>query len=288
LPSLVDYQITRAEELTIHVPLATLGVDPAFVAAHRDQLAPYFLSEGDSSFPFVFQSWIVHAGGLTIVVDPCNGNGRERPTLPPAHRLDTPFLERFEATGTRPEDVDIVFCTHLHCDHCGWNTRLRGGRWVPTFPNARYLFQRREVERWDPRNGFPAVDYNVGVFEDSVQPVIDAGLAELIDGRHVLRPGIEIQPAPGHTLAHAILRLALPETAIYFTGDVFHHPLQVIDTRLNLPGGDDDATGDATRLRLARTIAEENAIMVPAHFPAPHAGRIEQDARGRRFVALEG
>lgn len=208
--------------------------------------------------------------------------------MPFFHQLDTPFIDRFMATGTRPEDVDIVFCTHLHCDHCGWNTQLRAGRWAPTFPNARYLFVRREVERWDPANNYPrVVEYNVGVFEESVRPVIDAGLAELVDDRYEVRPGICIAPAPGHTLGHSVMSLDLDETRVYFTGDAFHHPLQVTDPRLHLGGDYDDASAAiGTRRRLSLAIADEGAIMIPAHFPAPHGGRIEQRKDGLRFVPL--
>ena len=208
--------------------------------------------------------------------------------MPAAHHLDVPFIERFEATGVRPEQVDLVFCTHFHCDHCGWNTQMRDGRWVPTFPNARYLFVRREVNRWDPAKEYPRiVPYNAGIFEECVQPVLDAGLAELVDAPGQVRPGISVLPAPGHTLGHSALRVEIDGERVYFTGDAFHHPLQLTDTRLHCgPDYDDAAAAIATRQRLAALIADEGAIMVPAHFAAPHAGRVERRQDGFRFVPL--
>jgi glyoxylase-like metal-dependent hydrolase (beta-lactamase superfamily II) len=286
LKSLQDLKITRAEELVLNVPLSLFAADEALIESERVRLSPHFFSKDGATFELVFQTWIVQAQNLKIVIDPCNGNDRSRPAMQEVHKLDTPFIERFEATGTKPTDVDIVFCTHLHCDHCGWNTRLRGGRWVPTFPNARYLFVREEIERWDPRNGYKVVDYNVGVFEECVQPIIDAGLAEIIGSQHEVQPGISIRPAKGHTLGHSILRLDTANARVYFTGDAFHHPLQVSDPTLHLSGCDDLAAAIDTRRRLANSIAEEGAIMIAAHFPTPHAGGVIRGRDRLEFVPL--
>jgi glyoxylase-like metal-dependent hydrolase (beta-lactamase superfamily II) len=285
--TLGEAEILRVEEFSQALPLAALGADPALVDAHRSWLEPNFLNAADATFSLVFQCWVVRLDGRVIVIDPCNGNGRERPILTQFHQLDTPFIERFEAAGVQPERVDYVFCTHLHCDHCGWNTRLRDGRWVPTFPNARYLFVRREVERWDPRNNDPqAIGFNVGVFEDSVLPVIEAGLADLVDDHHRIAPALAIEPAYGHTAGHSILRLATEGGELFFTGDAFHHPLQIIDPSLHMTGDSDDlAAAIATRERLRALIADRDALMLPAHFQAPHGGRIQRrDDGGYRFI----
>ncbi len=278
-----DAEIRRVEEIRQELPLTALTDDRELVAANESWLAPFY-DPLRQSFELVFQTWILSIGDKTVVVDPCNGNGRNRPVLSNFHQLQTPFLERFEATGLRPEDVDFVFCTHFHCDHCGWNTRLSGGRWVPTFPNARYLFVRREAERWDPRRpGHQAVAYNVGVYEDSVLPIIEAGLADLVADRYAILPGLEIEPAYGHTLGHSTLRLHSGGEEAYFTGDAFHHPLQVLRPELHLEGCDDLQMAIATRRRLCDTIAERGALMIPAHFSGPHYGRVIKAAEGFRF-----
>ena len=165
-----DAEIRRVEELAIISSMAMLTQDQALIEANRHWLMPHFLRP-DGRRDFIFQSWILFVDGKVVVIDPCTGNGR--PHMHPLfNRLDTPYIERFGATGIRPEQVDYVFCTHLHHDHCGWNTQLRDGRYVPTFPNARYPFVRREYERWDTRQpGHKPVDYNIGVFEQSVLPV---------------------------------------------------------------------------------------------------------------------
>jgi len=280
-----DAEIRRVEEMTIRSPIATLTQDSALIEQHRHWLEPLFLTP-DGFRDFVFQSWIVSVDGRIVVVDPCTGNGRPH-MYPFFNMLETPYIERFSATGVRPEEVDYVFCTHLHHDHCGWSTQLRDGRFVPTFPNARYLYVRRECERWDTRlPGHVPVDYNVGVFEQSVLPILEAGLADLVEDRHRISASLDIEPAYGHTLGHSILHLASQGEEAYFTGDVFHHPLQMIDPTLHMPGCDDLAMAIETRRRVIDLCIARNALVIPAHFAAPHAGRIRRTEGAVRFEPL--
>jgi glyoxylase-like metal-dependent hydrolase (beta-lactamase superfamily II) len=201
--------------------------------------------------------------------------------------LKTPYIERFAATGIKPEEVDYVFCTHLHHDHCGWSTQLRDGKFVPTFPNARYVYVRREYARWDSRPpDHKSVDYNIGVFERSVLPIMEAGLADLVDERHRISDSVAIEPAYGHTLGHSMLHLCSQTSQAYFTGDVFHHPLQIPYPELHLPGCDDLAMAIETRKRVAALCAERNALMIPAHFAKPHAGHVRNENGSFVFDAL--
>ena len=281
-----DAEIRRIEEMTINSPMHVLTQDTALIAAHEPWLKPRFLKD-DDHWTFVFQSWILSVDGKVIVIDPCNGNGRPH-MYPFFANLDTPYIERFAATGIRPDQVDYVFCTHLHHDHCGWSTQLRDGKFVPTFANARYLYVRREYERWDTRRpGHREVDYNVGVFERSVLPVMEAGLAELVEDRHRISAGVEIQPAYGHTLGHSILHLVSRMQQAYFTGDVFHHPLQMIDPTLHMPGCDDLDMAIETRRRIVDACVTGNALVIPAHFPTPHAGWIRRRDGVVSFEVME-
>jgi glyoxylase-like metal-dependent hydrolase (beta-lactamase superfamily II) len=266
-------------------PIAWLGADPALLEEHRDWLEPHFLQAGDT-WSLDFRTWVLEIDDKVIVIDPCTGNGRPHP-MPMFNMLDTPFIDRFCASGVRPHEVTHVFCTHMHHDHCGWNTRLHDGRWVPTFPNARYIFLQREYERWNPNGAnYQAVDYNNGVFERSIQPIVEAGLADLVIGPHHLSPGLKIESAPGHTLGHAILRLTSGSEEACFSGDCFHHPLQLIDPTIQF--GDCDDTGQAidTRRRIAAESLERDILIIPAHLPAPHAGRLRRIAQRVIFEAL--
>jgi glyoxylase-like metal-dependent hydrolase (beta-lactamase superfamily II) len=282
-----EAEINSALEMSLTGrPIAWLGADPALIEANRDWLSPHFLQENDT-WSLDFRTWVLRIEDKVVVVDPCTGNGRPHP-LPPFNLLNTPFIERFCATGVRPEDVDYVFCTHMHHDHCGWNTQLRDGRWVPTFPNARYLFLRREYQRWDPSGAdYRAVAYNEGVYERSIRPVVDAGLADLVMDRHRILPGLEIEQAPGHTLGHAILHLASQGEEACFSGDSFHHPLQLVEPKIQFGDCDEVEQAIATRRRLAALALERNTLIIPAHLPAPHAGYLRRAGERVIFVGLE-
>jgi glyoxylase-like metal-dependent hydrolase (beta-lactamase superfamily II) len=276
-----DAEIRRIEEMAVRYPVGMLA-DDAWLEANADWLVPNFVDPVAREFSMIFQSWIVRVDDLVVVVDPCNGNGRSRPALPYFANLDTDYIERFERDGVDPNRVDMVFCTHLHCDHCGWNTRLRDGRWVPTFPNARYYFGRREYERWDPaRPGHIPVEFNAGVFEDSIRPIVDAGLAELVEDLTQLSPSLRTSPTFGHTLGHLSLGLSSAGEDAWFTGDAIHHPIQLALPEATV-GDESVEQAVASRRLIADHLSQTGALMIPAHFAAPHVGHVRR--RGDRII----
>jgi len=233
-------------------------------------------------------SWLIRTPRHTILLDCCAGNHKERPWWPRFHQLETPFLERLRAAGARPGDIDIVLCTHLHADHIGWNTVLKDGRWVPTFPNAKYLFSRIENDFWDPRIDTALAEDPARriAYRDSVLPVVEAGQAELVEGTHAIDDTLLVEPAPGHTPGHVLLKLRAGSAGGVFCGDVLHHPLQVYAPHWNsqfclLP---DEAR--ATRRRVLEHCAEHGALLFPTHFGAPHVAKIASagGAFSARFV----
>jgi glyoxylase-like metal-dependent hydrolase (beta-lactamase superfamily II) len=281
-------ELRRVEEMTSSMPVSQFTADEEFVAQHAGWLRPAFLDAG-GNLSIVYQSWILLLDDKLIVIDPCAGNDRSFPHFPVFHRPKTPYLERFEASGFRAEEVDFVFCTHLHADHCGWNTQLRGGRFVPMFPNARYVIVRREFERWDSRAAeHQSVRENAGAFETSVLPVLEAGLLDLVGDDHQIMPGLSIEASHGHTLGHACLHLQSEANNAYFAGDTFHSVIQLVDPTLDVGGADDLPALIASRRRLIRQCAERNALLIPAHFPAPHAGWIREQASQTVFVPVDG
>jgi glyoxylase-like metal-dependent hydrolase (beta-lactamase superfamily II) len=178
----------------------------------------------------------------------------------------------------------------MHHDHCGWNTLLRDGRWAPTFPNARYVFVKREYERWHPdqAGNFQHLVYNDGVYERSIAPVVQAGLADLVLDSHRLTPSVRIEVGRGHTDGHSMLHLSSNGEEAMFSGDAFHHPLQLIDHSIKFGDHDDwDAVVD-TRRRLVRDSLERNMLLIPAHLPFPHAGWVRKKGeQGLSFEALQ-
>jgi glyoxylase-like metal-dependent hydrolase (beta-lactamase superfamily II) len=281
-----DSRIHRVEEAVYKMPLAMFGPDE-LIERHWEWLFPRF-ADAERNWDMVVQSWIAVVDGRVVVVDPCVGNGRSLPDFPLFHMLETPFIERFAATGFRPEDVTHVFCTHLHSDHCGWNTQLRDGRYAPTFPNARYVIVRREYERWDPeRPGYdPSELHNrltAGVFENSVRPVVEAGLAELVGDSHRICESLTVAPAWGHTPGHSALHLSSAGEEAWFTGDVFHHPLELLHPEIDANTCEDYPATLATRRRLIADCLDTGALLIPAHFAAPHAGHLRRIDGAVRF-----
>jgi glyoxylase-like metal-dependent hydrolase (beta-lactamase superfamily II) len=251
------------------------------VPAHFDPAADRLLTSN--------HSWLIRTGQMTILLDTCAGNHKERPWLPRFHRLDTPFLARLRAAGAAPEDIDVVLCTHLHADHVGWNTCLRDGRWVPTFPRARYLFSRIENERWDPSVGRRREENpgRAGMYDDSVLPVIASGQAVLLDGIHAIDDRMMVEPSPGHTPGHVIMKLSDRGAGAVFCGDVLHHPIQIHEPDWSTRFCDDPLQATLTRRRVLEHCVEANAMLFPTHFAAPHVAAIESHgAEFRpRFVA---
>jgi glyoxylase-like metal-dependent hydrolase (beta-lactamase superfamily II) len=266
----------QVEEITHKKPLSAMTTDADLISRLPSWMFPRYI-DATGHFDIVTQSWIVLVDGKVVVVDPCTGNGRSYPDFPPAHMLETPYIERFTATGVRPEDVDYVVCTHLHMDHCGWNTVLRDGRYVPTFPNARYVMARREFDRWDPRRANHApVPANAGTFENSVLPVLQAGLAEIVGDRHRITPSLSVEPAWGHTIGHSMLRLATDAKEALFVGDAFHHPLEMIHPELDDQTNEDYPLAVETRRRIIDICLTRAALVVPAHFPCAFGGFLAQ------------
>jgi len=265
------------------------GFDRELLRRHISWLVPDHYSPAHDRLVTSIHSWLIRTPRHTILLDCCAGNHKERPGFARFHRLDTPYLARMAAAGASPEDIDIVLCTHLHADHVGWNTMLRDGRWVPTFPKAKYLFSRTENEIGNPdRNPAAAADpQRNNAYHDSVLPVIESGQAVLIDGVHAIDDTMLVEPAPGHTPGHVVLKLADRDQRALFCGDAMHHPLQVYAPHWNSRFCELPEEARVTRRRLLEHCAEDNALLFPIHFGAPHVAAIARagDAFSLRFVA---
>ena len=146
-----DVKVMLVRETLQPVPAEGMYVEPdmGVFEANADWLRPYFLDD-EGNMPLSIHALVLESEGQTIMVDTCIGN-RPIEMVPQMSHLGEGFLDELSAAGFEPGDIDIVLCTHLHFDHVGWNTILVDGEWVPTFPNARYLFNRTEYEYWGLR-----------------------------------------------------------------------------------------------------------------------------------------
>ncbi|MGH7023784.1 MAG: MBL fold metallo-hydrolase [Caulobacteraceae bacterium] len=221
---------------------------------------------------------LVETPTLRLVVDTCIGNDKARQFLR-GQALSTPFLDHLEAAGWTREGVDAVVCTHLHVDHVGWNTMLEDGRWVPTFPNARYLIGKRELEHW---SAVPDGEQQQ-ILADSVQPILDAGLAELVEMDHRVSPEIRLIPSPGHTPGHVCVAIESNGERAVITGDMTHHPCQLAHPDWS-PAFDSDRQASADmRARLFAERADSDILVIGTHYATPTAGHVRRDGAAFRF-----
>ncbi len=260
--------------------------DQAVVEANRDWLMPRFIEPASNKIILNIQSYILRTPRHTILVDTCVGNDKPRPGRPMFDRLSLPYLADLAAAGVRPEEVDFVLCTHLHVDHAGWNTQLINGRWVPTFSNAKYIFARTEYEFWERRHLDGSEGPVPNVYDDSILPVMQAGQAVLVDADHQIDDGLWFEPAPGHTPGNVVVNLQSQGATGVLTGDVMHHPLQLIRPEWSSRACEDPVQSAATRRALIERYADTDTLIAPAHFASPTMGHIisKGDGFGYRLV----
>jgi glyoxylase-like metal-dependent hydrolase (beta-lactamase superfamily II) len=249
---------------------------PEIIAAQADDwMGSHLYDAASDRLVIAMQSYLLRSGGKTILVDTCVGDCKQR-VRGEFDGAVWHWLSRLQEAGVEPEQVDIVLSTHLHVDHVGWHTRLEDGQWVPTFPNARYLFVKPEYAYWRSEIGKTALERTGDYIEDSVQPVFDAGLADLVETDHRIDAALRLVPAPGHTPGHACVEINSEGESAIITGDLLHHPLQCCFPKWSTRFCFDQNQSRATRLAFMKEHAELGTLLFPAHFPAPTAGRLSK------------
>ncbi len=274
-----DVKVTQVIEcdLPLQPEMLLPEVTAEALDAARRWLRPHFLND-DGSFTLSIHSFVVETGGRRVLVDTCVGNDKARP-IPEWDRRSGPFLEDLASAGFPPGSIDQVVCTHLHLDHVGWNTRLESGRWVPTFPRSRYLIGRAEWEYWrDEKDPF-----GTDVMADSIQPIFDAGLVDLVESDAVISDEVRLLPTPGHTPGHVSVHIVSQEAEAVITGDMLHHPVQCANPGWKDVFDVDDAQAHQTRSSFLERFADRPVLILGTHFPAPTAGRIVRDGDAYRF-----
>jgi glyoxylase-like metal-dependent hydrolase (beta-lactamase superfamily II) len=289
--TLGDVTVTRIKEYYGTVEMTPAAFFPDSPAGawdeHRNWLAPDFWDPETNECKTAVQTWLLRSEGRTILVDTGVGNHKDRPYAPVWSRLDTEFLDNLAAAGVHPDDVDLVINTHLHIDHVGWNTRLAGRTWVPTFRNATYLMTQRDFDFWNPANGHEPLlgRGNQNVFEDSVAPVHEAGQTRLWDGTYRIDRNLRLGLAPGHTPGSSVLTLESGGDRALFVGDLVHTALQIVEPDTNSCFCEDPAESRSTRHKLLGRAAEDNALVFPAHLGGN--GAVEVERNGSSFAIKE-
>ena len=276
-----EVKVTRIVEMEMPIAYSpeTVFLKEATPAELRKSpwLYPHFVNEQDELLLSI-HALLVEAPGLRLVVDTCIGNDKPRGMTGPGG-LQTQFLEAFAETGWTRDSVDAVVCTHMHVDHVGWNTMLVDGKFVPTFPNARYLFGRTEFEHWSAEGD----DEQQAILADSVQPILDAGLAEFVGLDHVISPQIRLIPTTGHTPGHVSVKIESGGESAVITGDMSHHPCQLAHPEWSPSFDSDPNAAAATRAKMFAEWADEPILVIGTHYAAPTAGHVKRDGAGFRF-----
>ena len=270
--------VTVAPIVEMELPLLDAATffpdwDEEAIEPHRDWMIPRHYDPASGKVVINIQSFLIRTSRHTILVDTCVGNHKRR-NRAFFDNAAFPWMDRFLAAGAAPEEIDFVLCTHMHVDHVGWNTRLENGRWVPTFPNAKYIFAQSELDFWLRQSERNLMTRTGDYVVDSVIPILDAGRELLVETDHQIEDGLTLEPLPGHTPGMVGLRIASGGREAILCGDLMHHMIQCHN-----PGWSTIACADREAARVTREAfldrhAERDVIVVPSHFPNPTAGVI--------------
>ncbi|MFT5390910.1 MAG: glyoxylase-like metal-dependent hydrolase (beta-lactamase superfamily II) [Gammaproteobacteria bacterium] len=249
---------------------------------YKHWLQPNALDPDTGMLKLYMQSYIVRTSHHTILIDTCVGNHKERANRPAWHlKSDNAYMSALAAHRLTPADIDFVMCTHLHGDHVGWNTQLINGQWVPTFPNARYIFSEKELNAWQSGADARFPDQPL---VDSVLPVIAAGQAQLVSNDFALDDEVWLEPTPGHTPDHVAIRLASKGESAVMSGDLMHCPVQCKHPEWTAWPDYDAGQAKQTRRAFLERYCETETLVCTAHFPLPSAGRIIRDGDAFGFA----
>jgi glyoxylase-like metal-dependent hydrolase (beta-lactamase superfamily II) len=233
--------------------------------------------DGSDVLMLCFQSYVVRTPHHTILIDSCIGNDKPRPQRPKWNmKTDDTYMRALASAGLSVGDIDYVMCTHLHVDHVGWNTRLENGRWVPTFPKAKYVFGQTEFDYWAGLHARTPVP----VIEDSVMPIVEAKRYETVGDDHAIGDHVRLLPTPGHTPGHLAIRLGRGRDEAVFSGDLMHSPIQTRYPEMSVKFDVDPAEAGRTRRSFLERYCDTETLCCTAHFPSPSVGRIRRKGSG--------
>ncbi len=278
-------KITKLEEVFYpEFPGLLPNVTPELVKQVK-WLSPHFVSPA-GHLSLSIHTLIVETPEAKLVVDTCIGNDRNVEPYDVMSMMSTTYLDDMRALGYRPEDIDYVLCTHLHFDHVGWNTRLENGRWVPTFPKAKYLMSQRDLDLFGSVSEHEKDDFlqiQRRTYQDALLPILDAGLARPIEGPAKVCEGVCLVPSPGHSPGHCSVLLESNGEQALITGDFLHHPIQCWDPQLSSDADHDTPAAIVTRKRMFEEYADRPVLIIGTHFASPTAGHFVRDGEVYRF-----
>jgi glyoxylase-like metal-dependent hydrolase (beta-lactamase superfamily II) len=278
----------KAGDLTVHriieqettfLPALEMlpSLTPELLAENRAWMQAAKALDANDVLMLCFQSYVVKTPHHTILIDSCIGNDKPRPNRPKWNmKSDDTYMRGLAAAGMSVGDIDYVMCTHLHVDHVGWNTRLENGRWVPTFPKARYVFGKTEFDYWvetHAKTPVPAIG-------DSVMPIVEAKRHEVVGDEAAIGEHVRLLPTAGHTPGHSAFRLGRGRDEAVFSGDLMHSPIQTRYPEMSVKFDVDPVEAGKTRRSFLERYCDTDTLCCTAHFPSPSVGRIKRKGNG--------
>ena len=274
-----EINVTRiVESEAPFLPIGTMLPDATdeAIQPYRHWLEPKALCSETGKMILPVQSYLMRTPHHCILIDTCVGNHKSNAFFKPWHNMQSEiWMNNLAAAGVSPTDIDYVLCTHLHLDHCGWNTQLVGGKWLPTFPHAKYLFAREEYER--------AENQNSQTFVENVVPVMEAGLGVIVGSDHAIDDHVWLEPTPGHTAGHVAVHLASRGQRAVMIGDIMHSPVQCEEPDWHAIADEHIEGARATRKRILEQHCETGTLVMTAHFPSPSTGFFIPGEKAFRF-----
>jgi glyoxylase-like metal-dependent hydrolase (beta-lactamase superfamily II) len=244
-------------------------------------LVPHFATPAGKML-ISFQCFVLRSRDRVVMIDTCIGNDRQR-EYPVFCNMQTTFLADLAAAGFPPATVNTVLCTHLHFDHVGWNTMKVDGKWVPTFPQAQYLFGRQEFDHWKQLRDTGGY-HDFGHIVDSIDPVVEAGLQKLVATDHRITDEVWLEPSPGHTPGHVSVHIRSKGEEAMITGDMMHHPIQLAAPLMPGNFDMDKELGAKTRRAFIERYANGRTMIIGTHFCDPSSGWIVSDGDAWKLV----
>jgi glyoxylase-like metal-dependent hydrolase (beta-lactamase superfamily II) len=222
-------------------------------------------------------SLLFRSQGKTILVETGVGGkpGQRRYASP--EEDGTLFTSLAEA-GVRPEEVDVVINSHLHFDHCGWNTVMDGEKPVPLFPRARYYVQRSEYDAFMHPNERTRATY----FEENLAPVMESGQLELVEGELPITDEVRFVPTPGHSDGHASLFVHSAGETLIYTGDMAQHIAHLERIPWQSAWDIMQIVAMETKKRVTEQAIKDGSLILLTHGPYPGLGRLVLTPENRR------
>ena len=252
---------------------------------NRSWLVPEFI-DASGGVMLCIQGFVIKTPHHNILVDACVGNHKHRPMRPHWNMMTSDRFEKgLTATGLTVNDIDYVMCTHLHGDHVGWNTRLDNGRWVPTFPKAKYIMADRELAYWTQREKDNPM--SAPWMTDSVLPIVAAKREQIVKSDYAFNEELQFIPTPGHTIDHYSVLVGRPGSDVLITGDMVHSPLQGRYPELGMMSDYNSKQAGETRRKIFDRFCEAPTILCGSHFPEPSTSRVRRWGDGYKFLAID-